>query len=288
MKEELIKYARGLGARENVIDLIESIYDNQDQGEFEHIIDYLIHKDFDNLSWASYNLLSKKSKKWVRMLNQNVATIDEEHGVDIETILDFQDGYRFVKLLSKNAYTREGNLMSHCVSDYYNRDVEIYSLRDSFNKPHCTIEKDRQIKGKGNGSISPKYIDYVVKFLEWTGMAVRDNEMSNLGYRVAKFPKYIENKLYRGKYIKKDEQETYKEGVSVFKDLERACSYTGEDVVLFDGSANFRKSSITSLGRLQSIGGYADFGDSSITSLGQLQSIGGSVNFRGSSITRHV
>jgi len=58
MKKELIEYARGLGARENVIDLIESIYDNQDQGEFEHIIDYLIHKDGRAIIYYQKNLKS--------------------------------------------------------------------------------------------------------------------------------------------------------------------------------------------------------------------------------------
>ena len=38
--------------------------------------------------------------------------------------------------------------MSHCVASYYGRDVEIYSLRDKKNLPHCTLEKDNQIKGE--------------------------------------------------------------------------------------------------------------------------------------------
>jgi hypothetical protein len=62
--------------------------------------------------------------------------------------------------------------MSHCVASYYGRDTVIYSLRDSNNNPHCTIEDGNQIKGKGNGSVDPKYIDYVVKFLEKLGMTV--------------------------------------------------------------------------------------------------------------------
>jgi hypothetical protein len=38
--------------------------------------------------------------------------------------------------------------MSHCVASYYGRDVEIYSLRDNKNLPHCTVEENKQVKGK--------------------------------------------------------------------------------------------------------------------------------------------
>jgi hypothetical protein len=72
--------------------------------------------------------------------------------------------------------------MSHCVASYYWRNVNVYSLRDKQNNPHCTIEENQQIKGKWNGKIDPKYINYVVKFLEKLGMTVWENEMKNLWY----------------------------------------------------------------------------------------------------------
>ena len=72
--------------------------------------------------------------------------------------------------------------MSSCVASYYGKDVKVYSLRDKFNNPHCTMEKDQQIKGKGNGDIDPKYVGYVVKFLEISEMTVGENEMNHLGY----------------------------------------------------------------------------------------------------------
>ena len=284
MKQEILNYARGLNASNIIIKWIKNLDDIKNQSEIEHIIDFLIHKDFDNLSWASYNLLLEKSKKWIKQLSQNVARIDEEYGEDIEQVLDFEDGFKFVKLLSEKSYRREGALMSHCVASYYDRGVEIYSLRDEFNKPHCTIEKDTQIKGKGNGSIHPKYIDYVVQFLEWTGMIVRDNEMKNLGYIVPEFKDYVVNTLYKNRYVKDNEEIIYKDNVIVFKDLQESCSYSGDKICLYAGDANFRNSQITDLGQLQSIGGYADFGDSQITDLGQLQSIGGGANFSDSQI----
>ena len=99
--------------------------------------------------------------------------------------------------------------MSHCVGGYYGNGKEIYSLRDKDNIPHCTMEKDQQIKGKGNGDIHPKYINYVVKFLEHVGMTVGDSEMKHLGYiNLENLIKELEielsedtkNLMYQGKY----------------------------------------------------------------------------------------
>ena len=57
---------------------------------------------------------------------------------------------------------------------------DVHDWIDKHLVPHCTMEKDQQIKGKGNGAIHPKYIGYIVKFLEIAGMQVGDNEMLNL------------------------------------------------------------------------------------------------------------
>ena len=230
MKTELILYAKGLGGDNVILEFIEKkIPENFDVSEAEHIIDFLIHKKFKSLKFANYNLLKEKAEKWIKKLSSNVSKIDEVVGKDFEVVLDFEDGFRFVKLISKEAYTREGALMSHCVASYFGRNVEIYSLRDSSNKPHCTIEKDTQIKGKGNGDIHPKYIDYVVRFLEWTGMVVRDSEMKHLGYIPVIGAKYCKNKLYRNKYIRKNEEAIYDDNVIVCSTIEEVQRiYTNE------------------------------------------------------------
>jgi hypothetical protein len=246
LKNEIIKYAIGLNATSQIIKWIKKFYINQDQSEVEHIIDFMIYKNFINPEIINYELMNKKTKKWIIMLTQNILTIDEVYGEDIEIVLDFNDGFRFVKLLSKNAYVREGGLMTHCVSSYFSREVNIYSLRDSFNKPHCTIEQDKQIKGKGNGSISLKYINYVVKFLEWTGMKVRNREMSNLGYAKVEFPDHCLNKLFKGCYIPKNEKVKYYDEVVIFNNIEEAVSYKGTKICLFSGNAYFSNSKITS------------------------------------------
>ena len=79
--------------------------------------------------------------------------------------------------------------MGHCVSSYFNNSSSnIYSLRDSRNMPHCTLELPEdatcfhQCKGKGNGPIHHKYINYILDTMVHFGIDIRDSEMQNLGY----------------------------------------------------------------------------------------------------------
>ncbi len=109
---------------------------------------------------------------------------------DVETIHDFLDGTRIVRLKTKKALQREGFLMGHCVGGYSidNKNQHIYSYRDAKNMPHATFEVQKknneimQIKGKGNGAIHPKYIHPILAFLKTIGMTIRPSDMANLGY----------------------------------------------------------------------------------------------------------
>lgn len=55
--------------------------------------------------------------------------------------------------------------MNHCVGGYTVGQQDIYSLRDSSNAPHITIEVSNnefeQIQGKGNTNVSKKYAKYL-------------------------------------------------------------------------------------------------------------------------------
>ena len=219
--QEIIDYAGFMNVDEDVYDWIDTHLKPQldknktDQGEIEHIIDYLASdKRPKRLNKMSYEQAKSNTDKWNKSLIKKGSKIIELES-DIEVIKDFGDGFKIVKLIGKNAYEREGFLMRHCLSSYWGLDKEIYSLRDKDNMPHCTMEKDQQIKGKGNGAISPKYIDYIVSFLEDTGMEVGDREMKNLGYVNVKNIKEklhkVKNSFYRDNYLLKD---------SVFFDLE--------------------------------------------------------------------
>jgi len=174
--------------------------------EIEHIIDYLnSDKAPTRLRKMSYKEAKSSSEKWLKSLLKKGMNIIEIPEKDYTTKIDFKDGFRLVQLVSKNAFEREGSMMGHCVGSYFGKDVFIYSLRDDRNMPHCTIEitanEDgvNQIKGKGNGSIHPKYIEYVIQTLSFFDLKVRSSEMENLGYLKldTSFREYI-NKHFTG------------------------------------------------------------------------------------------
>ena len=155
-------------------------------GEIEHIIDYLNSSAAPTrLKKMSYKQANTAAQRWVKAqakLGRDIIELPE----DTKVCIDFQDGYKLVRLKGENAYKREGYLMSHCVGSYFGNGTEVLSLRDKENRPHCTIERSgdefKQVKGKGNGSIHPKYINYIIKSLEFLGVRVREAELGNLGY----------------------------------------------------------------------------------------------------------
>ena len=86
--------------------------------------------------------------------------------------LNLSDGYSMVLVPVEDLDT-EGELMQHCVGSYKDQvesGVEIYSLRDSSNKPHVTIElyndNINQIQGKQNEPPIKKYHPYIWEWAE--------------------------------------------------------------------------------------------------------------------------
>lgn len=161
-----------------------------DQSEVEHILDYLLSPTAPSrLRRMSYEQAKTSADKWSKA-NQKHGRDIVETAADVETIHDFGDGARIVRLLTKNAFKREGFLMSHCVGGYNpdSKEIHIYSYRDKKNIPHATFEVQKkntqiaQIKGKGNGPIHPRYIHPILAFLQSIGFKVRAGEMVNLGY----------------------------------------------------------------------------------------------------------
>jgi hypothetical protein len=159
-------------------------------GELEHILDFMVSPAApQRLQKMSYADAKRKAEEWSKAnqkKGRNIVDGDE----DIETIHDFLDGTRIVRLKTKQALQREGFLMGHCVGGYTLSDwSHIYSYRDAKNMPHATFEVNKrgdgefvQIKGKGNGAIHPRYIHPILAFLKEVGMDVRPQDMVNLGY----------------------------------------------------------------------------------------------------------
>jgi len=196
MIQNILKYALLLNAKEEVFNWINTAAKNAllkqkiTESELEHVLDYLVSSAAPpRLQKMSVVDAKRKTDEWAKA-NQKKGKNLSDSDDDVETIHDFFDGTRIVKLKSKKAYEREGFLMSHCVGGYNpsNYDCHIYSYRDAKNMPHATFEARKsgnqvvQIKGKGNGPIHPKYIHPILAFLKSIGMEIRSSDMKNLGY----------------------------------------------------------------------------------------------------------
>lgn len=186
--ENYKQHAKNAGCADDVMSWIEGPLSawvkkkGENQQEIEHIIDFLASDDRPKrLTYLSYEAAVEKAEKWVEALAKKASEI-KEGPEDTKTVLDFGDGFKIVQLVGENSYQYEGAMMHHCVASYFGRNSEIYSLRDPNNIPHCTIENGAQIKGKCSLYVSPKYVDYVVRFLESKGMKMRETEYENLGY----------------------------------------------------------------------------------------------------------
>jgi len=248
---EFLNYAKFLNANEEVIFWVEHNLKNYIEkneakiSEVEHIIDFLVSdKAPKRMKKLSYKQAKIDAENWGKKLQEEAKKIKESGG-DTELIHDFKNGFKIVKLIGENAYKREGKLMGHCVASYFGKNDEIFSLRDKNNNPHCTMSKSsQQIKGKGNGEIHPKYINYVVKFLELSGIEVRESEMNNLGYIIPKFYNFVENKLYKNKYLRKNEKIKYKKNVNIIKEIKNEIK---GKINLFDNDLIIRANINTSV-----------------------------------------
>ena len=122
----------------------------ENQDEIEHILDYLCSNIAPKrLNKMSYDEAKSNSEKWLKsMIKDNKNIVEKES--DTKIIIELSNGFKWVQLISELSYKNEGVRMKHCVGSYYGKNVKIYSLRDKNNEPHCTIEEDTQIKGKGN------------------------------------------------------------------------------------------------------------------------------------------
>jgi hypothetical protein len=147
------------------------------------------------------------AEKWQKAMNKKKAIAEDADGIE-EVFVSSCGNYRVVKLISENAFKREGNLMKHCVGSYYGREnMVIFSLRDDQNKPHCTMEMGmstvrindqltssqyiRQIRGNSNSNVKPEYVSPITEFLKTLGVDLQETQLGYLGYK--EFPKkYID------------------------------------------------------------------------------------------------
>jgi hypothetical protein len=193
--DNLLQYAKSLGDNAEIIAWLTTagkkaiVKGKIKESDLEHIVDWLYSSDAPKrLQRMSVIDAIRLTAKWMENNKRKGKDLSDSKK-DIKTFMKFKDDSKIVKLLTENAFKREGFLMSHCLGGYsVRKEYDIYSLRDKNNNPHATFEvsiKDKdilQIKGKGNGPIHPKYIHRVLDFLKKVGMDIRPSEMKNLGY----------------------------------------------------------------------------------------------------------
>jgi hypothetical protein len=117
------------------------------------------------------------ARAWQRRLARESEKDLPEDWSGVRTMMRFEDGVKFVNLTSRAALEREGHLMSHCVAAYgdpVERGAsEIYSLRDTRNRPHVTMEVRSscvtQQKGKKNSGPGPRWQPYIKAFIDRMG-----------------------------------------------------------------------------------------------------------------------
>lgn len=144
--------------------------------DFEHAMIFVeTIRGSINVSFAD---ACREGLELVRIRNEKSS--DREDWSGLETLITSSEGYTWVSLTSHQNLARESKFMQHCVgqSHHYLKGIEegvwkIYSLRDTQNKPHCTIQHEIitnsivQIKGKQNTTVIGKYQRACCEFLSW-------------------------------------------------------------------------------------------------------------------------
>lgn len=141
-----------------------------------HVIDYFNQLDENELNKIykkPYEVVQRELAEWDKFLgSKRYKGPPLKEGEDVKTVMTFNDGYRWEKLITQQAYTAEGEMMGHCVGGYCeNKNSVIYSLKDPKGVSHATIEFDlstksiTQIKGRSNEAPVEKYWPYIKEFI---------------------------------------------------------------------------------------------------------------------------
>ena len=244
--------------------------------KIHHVVDYLRTLPGDISRISVLDAISK-SEEWTRQLIKKASS--DEDSSDVKLIKKYPNGMFWVRLLTKQALEREGKLMGHCVGGYcdyvISEQIIIYSLRDTSNNPHVTIEQREntiyQIKGHSNKEVVPKYHKYVIDFINSGNYdEVRDAHNINMVF--------IDSKLY-----------TYDNLPKVVKgdcDLSNTPIEELPDNMTFGGNLYLYDSNIKKIGKNLVIKRYCDLSNTPIEELPDNVSIGGDLNLYDSKIKK--
>tara|TARA_R100000951_G_scaffold112807_1_gene113742 strand:+ start:6844 stop:8214 length:1371 start_codon:yes stop_codon:yes gene_type:complete len=159
-------------AVENGDDLWYKYLVEADENLVYNILDWLESLDdrgLNKLQRMTVQQVRQKMHEWHQSLQKKATK--KEDWENLEVVQEFPNGFKMVEIKSDAGKEREGGLMGHCVGGGGYANSVIFSLRDSKNNPHVTIQADfdkdslLQIKGKSNEAPVDKYIPYVKQFI---------------------------------------------------------------------------------------------------------------------------
>lgn len=168
-----------------------------------HVADWIEAARFNNEPWlencdakgrplkllkiGSLARAEAEADKAMRRFAFKAAAAPHVEGLGEESVMTFADGSRIVRLLTPAALDRESAMMGHCVGQgAYDKAVTdrsriIYSLRDSSNKAHVTLDVKVagnelvQCRGKQNAPPVERYMPAVRKFMEQQNFALKES-----------------------------------------------------------------------------------------------------------------
>jgi len=144
----------------------------------KHEAPFIQKTDCDSIPKGLYHLSVESAYKKAEFFFSQLSTETALEKKDIQTVLQFENGYRIVELLTENALFYETSHMGHCIGKgAYDEKItagshRYYSLYDNKNKPHVTLEIQNntcqlvQCFGKENTAPIEKYLPYIQNFLQ--------------------------------------------------------------------------------------------------------------------------
>jgi hypothetical protein len=179
--------------------------------EIRHIVDWLASSLVDGDEWLKRVDAKDRPLKLTKMhsISQLKAEADKAFAKKMQKVvtkitlpgdellhMGLADGFSVVRMLTSEALDRESSAMQHCVGlgayDHYLTGDRrgLFSLRDSSNKPHATIELDMankrlcQLSGKQNKLPIAKYLLLLAPFI--AAEAINSPETVSMGFVIGK------------------------------------------------------------------------------------------------------
>lgn len=179
-----------------------------DEEKLRHIADWLKAVLVSNEAWlenvdgqgrpkklmkfSSIEQIAQEADKAMLKAAQRLSSVKVVDG-DEELIVELDDGFYLVRLLTPAALDRESSEMQHCIGTggydgNLERDGYLYlSLRDAVGKAHATLEivdgTITQLQGKQNRPPIRSYVDLIAPYVRKCGYQI-NVRASSLGYVV--------------------------------------------------------------------------------------------------------